>query len=113
MGTCLRTTISPFLAALCIVYALQMGGVFQYGTRLIAESEALMTSVERLTSFEENVKIEASQTGKDEKGERLSENSPSEGKITFKEVRARYRAGLPEVLKGVSFSLPGGKKLGI
>ena len=51
-------TISPALAALCIVYALQMGGVFQYGTRLIAETEALMTSVERLTHFESAVKEE-------------------------------------------------------
>ena len=54
----MRQTISPALAALCIVYALQMGGVFQYGTRLIAETEALMTSVERLTQFESNVKEE-------------------------------------------------------
>ena len=68
--------------------------------------------VERLTAFEKDVKVEASQENKDV-GSKIKKNWPSDGKITFKDVRARYRAGLPEVLKGVSFSLPGGKKLGI
>jgi ABC-type multidrug transport system fused ATPase/permease subunit len=111
--TCMRSSISPSLSALCIVYALQMGGVFQYGTRLIAESEALMTSVERLTAFEENVKVEANEKGKNTSKDVPSKSWPAQGEILFKNVRARYRAGLPEVLKGVSFALPGGKKLGI
>eukprot|EP00505_MAST-04D_sp_SCG-Rhode-Island_P001890 Stramenopile-MAST_4_protein_1890 len=112
--TCMRETISPALAALSIVYALQMSGVFQYGTRLIAESEALMTSVERLTGFEETVTVERNLLSNAEENNAANTSAwPTEGVLEFKNVRAAYRAGLDNVLKGVSFKLPGRKKLGI
>lgn len=38
---------------------------------------------------------------------------PSAGGVEFKQVVMAYRPGLPPVLKGISFSLPGGTKCGI
>lgn len=38
---------------------------------------------------------------------------PSAGKIDFREVKLRYRPGLPLVLKGLSIEIPGGSKVGV
>jgi ABC-type multidrug transport system fused ATPase/permease subunit len=38
---------------------------------------------------------------------------PPEGVIEFRDVRLRYREGLPEVLKGISFSTRPGEKVGV
>lgn len=51
-------------------------------------------------------------------GELLTDNDPpaewpQQGCIEFKNVHLRYRDGLPEVLKGVSFSTKPGEKVGI
>ena len=107
----MRQTISPALAALCIVYALQMGGVFQYGTRLIAETEALMTSVERLTQFETSVKEEKNLNTNDKCT--VGKEWPVNSCVEFKNLKCRYRPNLPYVLNGISFKLDSKKKLGI
>ena len=107
----MRQSISPALAGLCIVYALQMGGVFQYGTRLIAETEALMTSVERLTQFESSVKEETNLDFND--ASKVGPEWPVAASVEFKDLKCKYRPNLPYVLNGVSFKLPEKKKLGI
>jgi ATP-binding cassette subfamily C (CFTR/MRP) protein 1 len=38
---------------------------------------------------------------------------PSQGAISFKNVELAYRPGLPLVLKGVSFDVMAGEKVGI
>ena len=38
---------------------------------------------------------------------------PSAGQITFRDVHLAYREGLPLVLKGVSFKIKPGEKVGI
>jgi len=38
---------------------------------------------------------------------------PTAGAIAFEDVRMRYRPGLPEVLRGLSFSVAAGHKIGI
>ncbi len=40
---------SPALAGLALSYALQMGQLFQFATRLVSETEAIFTSVERIS----------------------------------------------------------------
>ena len=37
---------------------------------------------------------------------------PTQGAITFKNVHMRYREDLPDILKGVDFSIKGGEKVG-
>jgi ABC-type multidrug transport system fused ATPase/permease subunit len=46
-----RGTLSPSLAALAVVQALQTGGIFQFATRLFTETEAQLTCVERLDHY--------------------------------------------------------------
>ena len=38
---------------------------------------------------------------------------PSSGNIEFKDLTLRYRAGLPNVLHGITMSIRGGEKIGI
>ena len=54
-----RETIGGSGGGLCIVYSLQMGGVLQFSTRLITQTEAMLTSVERLTDFANTIAIES------------------------------------------------------
>ena len=88
-----------------------MGGVFQYGTRLIAETEALMTSVERLTQFETSVKEEKNLNTNDKCT--VGKEWPVNSCVEFKNLKCRYRPNLPYVLNGISFKLDSKKKLGI
>jgi ABC-type multidrug transport system fused ATPase/permease subunit len=67
-----------------------------------------MNSVERA---EEYVKLEPEAAT--HVPDRDVENWPSQGKISFRNVCMRYRAGLPNVLNGTSFEIKGGEKCGI
>ena len=70
-------------------------------------AEQCLVAVERLNTYME---IE------DEGGLQspsVNENWLKEGSIRFTDVVMRYREGLPLVLKGLSFEIPGGSSLGI
>jgi hypothetical protein len=45
---CLRDTLPAGTAGLALIYALGAAGILQYSTRLLSETEAIFTSVERL-----------------------------------------------------------------
>lgn len=47
----LREVTDPSTTGLAMVYSLQLAGIFQFATRLISETEALFTSVERVTHY--------------------------------------------------------------
>lgn len=69
-----------------------------------------MTSVERVLYYAEEVEQEASHnisTGK------TVLPWPSKGKLELNSVVLRYRPELPPVLKGLSFTVNGGEKIGI
>ena len=38
---------------------------------------------------------------------------PEHGSIQFQDVTMRYRAGLPDILKGISLNVRGGEKIGV
>ena len=139
--SCFSQAIFPWFnssdAGLLLVYALQMAGIFQFGTRLIAETEALFTSVERIRNFsEKTIIIEKSFDDEQEKKEEISlaqttpssddttstdvsdvqlaiDQWPTKGSITFQNVSIRYRPGLPLILKNVSFRIQGGERVGV
>ena len=90
-----------------------MGGIFQYSTRLIAETEALFTSVERITHFSRNLPTEAAHIV-DSCSARLAQNKwPATGCIEVRDLVVRYRPGLEPALNGVTFSVAAGAKVGI
>eukprot|EP00949_MAST-11_sp_MAST-11-sp1_P004080 g4080.t1 len=112
-----RETISASTAGLCIVYSLQMGGVLQFSTRLITQTEAMLTSVERLTDFANTIPIEsgltASSSSDHENPKTIPGKWPQKGAVQFRDVQVRYRPGLPLVLRGMTFDIPAGCKVGV
>ena len=97
-------------AGLVLAYTLTFWGSLNWAIRAFSEAESRLTSVERLLRY---ARLER-------EPRLLLENSVSEthrwplaGEIVFDQVRARYDAALPEILKGVSFRVPEGASAGI
>lgn len=70
-------------------------------------AEQCLVAVERLNTYmeiEDEGELDSSS---------VNENWLLEGSIRFTDVVMRYREGLPLVLKGLSFEIPGGSSLGI
>lgn len=110
-GLCVifNSVINPGLAGLVLVSALQTAGIFQFATRQFAELEAQFTSVERLRYFIENTPQEQDiQEGADQTSFCLKDQKDviaGKGLVEFDKYSARYRPGLPLVLKSVSMQL--------
>jgi ABC-type multidrug transport system fused ATPase/permease subunit len=101
--------ITPGVAGLVTIYSLSFWGYLNWGVRVFADIESRMTSVERLKFFA-NIKPEEDpqfQTAVD-----LS-HWPSKGEIKANNIKVRYAPKLPLVLKGISFHIKSGSKVGI
>uniref|UniRef100_A0A8C5GV90 Uncharacterized protein n=1 Tax=Gouania willdenowi TaxID=441366 RepID=A0A8C5GV90_GOUWI len=103
----MHNQIPPAYAGLAISYAVQLTGLFQFTVRLLSETEARFTSVERINHY---IKVTPKRS--------TEMNTPApfwphDGKITFQDVRMCYRTDLPLVLKGVSFTIIPGETIGI
>uniref|UniRef100_A0A9J8CIG3 ATP-binding cassette sub-family C member 5 n=1 Tax=Cyprinus carpio carpio TaxID=630221 RepID=A0A9J8CIG3_CYPCA len=98
--------IPPAYAGLAISYAVQLTGLFQFTVRLLSETEARFTSVERINHY---IKVEAPICG----SSAPASSWPEEGRITFQNVEMRYRDDLPLVLKNLSFSVLPEETVGI
>lgn len=102
--------ISPGVAGLVMVYALSLWESLNWAVRIFAEVEAKMTSVERLhfyASLEAETEIAALPPAE------VGQHWPQQGEVVFDRVVARYAAHLPPVLKGISFRVPAGSRVGI
>lgn len=145
----LHGEVSPAFAGLALSYALAMGGMLQYTTRLTAEVEARFTSVERISSYIRTVPSEAPAVIP---ATEPPKDWPSQGQIVFDKFsvcyfgggrggdggvrvedagfaqrsritvffsllqmtsQARYREGLPLVLRDVSFTIKPKERIGI
>ncbi|MGH0120794.1 UNVERIFIED_CONTAM: hypothetical protein FKN15_065130 [Acipenser sinensis] len=102
--------IPPAYAGLAISYAVQLTGLFQFTVRLLAESEARFTSVERISHYIKNLECEGIRHVPDSTP---APSWPQEGGIRFKDVEMRYRDKLPLVLKKLTFSIKPREKIGI
>ncbi|KAI8833890.1 P-loop containing nucleoside triphosphate hydrolase protein [Chytridium lagenaria] len=105
-GVISRSTISPALLGLSLTYALQITDSLSFLVRMYAETEVAMNAVERMRFYAKEVPVESS-GGMDVTG------WPAKGEIVFKGVEMRYKDGMPLVLKGVSFGVGAGEKVGI
>ena len=106
--------ITPGVAGLLTTYSLSFWGVLNWGIRIWAEVEARMTSMERVTHFVELP--QEPQTTVSPLGTAyasLSESWPTRGAVTFQNVKARYAEHMPLILKGLSFHVDGGARVGI
>jgi ABC-type multidrug transport system fused ATPase/permease subunit len=78
---------------------------------VLIDTETYMTSVERLMEFVE-APTEIDYLPSSVEGTAPTENWPSKGTLSFKDVRLRYRDG-PLVLQDLSFDVPGGSSVGV
>lgn len=67
-----------------------------------------MNAMERILQFINKKEIE-----KDWDHPKAPVNWPMKGEIVAENVQLRYREGLPLVIKGISFHIKGGEKIGI
>jgi len=97
-------------AGLVTLYSLSFWGFLNWGIRIFADIESRMTSIERLKFFA-NLPSEKSVVR--ESPEPLRPTWPEFGELQVENLRVRYADHLPLVLKGVSFKVPAGSRVGI
>ncbi|KAH7314785.1 hypothetical protein KP509_21G019800 [Ceratopteris richardii] len=93
---------------LALSYALGLNVSLFWNVWMYCTVENKMVSVERIEQFT-NIDKEADYIIKD----CVPSNWPSVGKIISKRLKLRYRPSTPLVLKGVTFTIAGGHKVGI
>uniref|UniRef100_A0A8C6WM59 Si:ch211-221f10.2 n=1 Tax=Neogobius melanostomus TaxID=47308 RepID=A0A8C6WM59_9GOBI len=94
-----------------IKYLQPMQGLFQFTVRLLAETEARFTSVERISHYIKNLDSEAPRQSSQKSAPAPS--WPQQGQITFQNVEMCYRHDLPLVLKQLSFNILPHETIGI
>ncbi|CAE8584151.1 unnamed protein product, partial [Polarella glacialis] len=104
----LRGAVDETLVGLALVYAIQMTAMFQRTTALSIQIGQLLTACERVLSFES---VEQEPPLYLESDRALPPDWP-QGALSFENVSMRYRDG-DLVLKGLTFQIPSGSRLGI
>ncbi len=103
-----KGVISPGLGGLLTVYSMSFWAFLNWGIRVFSDIETRMTSIERL-KFYSNLP--------QEKGHSfelpVAGEWPKKGDLQFQDVKVRYASHLPLVLKGVSFTIKHGERIGL
>ncbi|OWK61256.1 Multidrug resistance-associated protein 7 [Lonchura striata] len=99
---------NPGLVGLALSYALSVTNLLSGLIASFTHTEMLMVSVERTEEYTTDIPMEPQ-----DKLVQVSADWPSEGLVEFQQVVLAYRAGLPNALDGVSFTVYPGEKLGI
>ncbi|XP_034128595.1 multidrug resistance-associated protein 1 isoform X7 [Drosophila guanche] len=100
----------PGLVGLSVTYALQVTQTLNWLVRMSSDIETNIVSVERIKEYGET-KQEAAWELEQDKNK--PQHWPEEGRVEFQNFQVRYREGLDLVLRGVSFNITGGEKVGI
>ncbi|WIA32238.1 hypothetical protein OEZ86_003085 [Tetradesmus obliquus] len=109
---CISGNISPGLAGLCLVYALDLTRYLKHGTAMASKTESDFNSVERVVQYLQPA-TEAPEETAPEVAATLPAGWPAAGAISVRDLKLRYRPGLPLVLRGVSFEVSPGEKVGL
>ena len=108
----IRGAIAPNLAGLCLVYALDLTRFLKHGTAMASKTESDLNSVERAVQYLEPAPEAPAETAPAVEAA-LPPGWPAGGAISVRGLELRYRPGLPLVLRGVSFDVAGGEKVGL
>ncbi|KAG8247924.1 Canalicular multispecific organic anion transporter 1 [Homalodisca vitripennis] len=103
-----RDSLDPGIVGLSISYALQITSMLNAAVRFASEVETNIVSVERIKEY-----AEVPQEAAWEIQPRPNPEWPNQGVVQFQDYQVRYREGLELVLKGVTFTVSGGEKVGI
>ncbi|KAI1240718.1 hypothetical protein IHE44_0009157 [Lamprotornis superbus] len=99
---------NPGLVGLSLSYALSVTNLLSGLIASFTQTEIMMVSVERTEEYTTDIPMEPQ-----DKLVQVSAEWPSKGLVEFQQVVLAYRAGLPNALDGVSFTVYPGEKLGI
>ncbi len=100
------------LAGLTLVYALDVTKYMEHGTAQASEAETKMNSVERMLEYDTQPE-EASRETPPVVLATLPAGWPLAGSLSVEKLELRYRPELPHVLRGISFDVDAGQKVGI
>lgn len=103
------SVVDPSLAGLVATYGLNLNVLQAWVIWNLCNVENKMISVERILQFT-NVPSEAPLVIEDS---RPTPEWPYEGKIELQDLSIRYAPSLPVILKGITCTFPGEKKIGI
>ena len=104
-----HSTMDAGMVGLSVSYALQITQTLNWLVRMTSDVETNIVAVERIKEYGET-KQEAAW---DIPSKVLPKNWPEFGTVEFRDFQVRYREGLDLVLRGISFTVRGGEKVGI
>ncbi|KAJ7165411.1 P-loop containing nucleoside triphosphate hydrolase protein [Mycena filopes] len=105
--------ISPAEVGLILTYTTSLTQMFAVTTRLSAEVENYMNSVERVVHYARGDLVPKEAPHESTLDTKPAPEWPAHGAIEFKDVTMAYRAGLPNVLHGISLQIKAGEKIGV
>ncbi|KAK7691491.1 hypothetical protein QCA50_004890 [Cerrena zonata] len=103
-----RKTVDPSKIGVVLSYTLSITQTFSELVSAYAQNEQNFNAVERVLHYTELPSEGETSTPNDP-----PPSWPDHGSIEFEDVKLSYREGLPRVLKGVTFSIKPGEKVGI
>ncbi|KAF5778223.1 putative ABC-type xenobiotic transporter [Helianthus annuus] len=104
-----RASIDPSLAGLAVTYGLSLNVLQAWVIWNLCNVENKMISVERILQFA-SIPSEAPAVIENHKPD---PNWPTIGQIELKDLHVRYHPALPTVLRGITCTFPGQKKIGV
>lgn len=104
-----RENMSAGLVGLSVSYALQITQTLNWLVRMTSDVETNIVAVERIKEYGETKQEAPWEIA----NKTVPSNWPENGRVEFKDFQVRYREGLELVLKGISFTVEGGEKVGI
>ena len=109
-----RDSLDAALIGLTLSYAIDITGVLSWVIRIVSELESQMVSVERVDEYTK-LANEESTGAMVAHGvvEEPPKDWPTAGALRVEKLQMRYREELPLVLKGISFEVEAGQKIGI
>lgn len=103
-----KGSIDPALAGLSISYALSVTQTLNWMVRMTSEAESKIVAVERVNEY-----AKMATEPREEEGRKPPHSWPTEGALAIRNLRLKYRPGLPEVLRGITCDIKGGEKIGV
>ncbi|KAJ7120034.1 ABC protein [Mycena epipterygia] len=105
--------ISAAQIGLILTYGISLTQLFAVTTRLSAEVENYMNSVERVVHYARGDAVPEEAAHESDPQFKPPAEWPAHGAIEFKNVTMAYRPGLPNVLHGISLKIKAGEKVGV
>jgi ATP-binding cassette subfamily C (CFTR/MRP) protein 1 len=103
--------VNAGLSGLAGAYALELSTFLKHLTKMVSETEQKFNSVERITDYIDNLAPEAEWTCLEDA--KLDPQWPTTGSLKFSNVTMSYRKSLEPALRGVTFEIAGGNKVGV